>query len=202
MSDGRQGATLAATLRPRLRFCIAWVVGGAAALFVANAISGWAMLAVVPLLACLWLWLAMDGVVQAWRWRQAGVPALLPALVPIVAIPFAAFLASHALYWSHVAPSWWQLRSGRAAFDAALAGGPLPSGIGGIERSGLRTAFLTVNGMLGAWAGIVHDPTDRMAAARGWNGRAIPADLRHIFGNSRTIWCQRLDSHWFHCQFG
>ncbi len=202
MIDGRQGATLAATLRPRLRFAAAWVIGGAAALFVANAVSGWAMLFVVPLLGCLWLWMACDGVAEAWRTRSAGMPALLLAAIPLIAIPFAAFAASHSLYWSHVAPSWWWLRSERGAFDAALRGGPVPAGIGGIERSGPGTAFLTVNGMLGAWAGIVHDPTDRLAAARGWNGRVIPADLRHIFRNSQTIWCQRLDSHWFHCQFG
>ncbi|MGN5375327.1 hypothetical protein [Sphingomonas hankookensis] len=170
-------------------------------MFVANVVSGWAMLLVVPLLGCLWLWLAADGIGQAWRWRCAGMPALLLAMTPILAVPFAAFAASQALYWSHVAPSWWLLRSERMAFDAALTGGPNPAGIGGIGRGGPRTAFLTVNGMLGAWAGIVHDPTDRMAAARGWNGRVIPPALRRIFPNSETIWCQRLDSHWFHCQF-
>jgi hypothetical protein len=177
------------------------VIGGAAALFVANLLSGWAMLIVVPLLACLWLWMAADGLRQGWCRRRAGMPALLLPAIPFFVIPFALFAASHALYWSHVAPSWWRLRSERAAFDGALRGSPAPAGIGGIERSGGRTAFLTANGMLGAWAGIVHDPTDRLADARGWNGRMIPADLRHIFGNSQTIWCQRLDSHWFHCQF-
>lgn len=201
MRDRRQGATLAATLRPRLRWCVAWVIGGAAALFVANMLSGWAMLVVVPLLGCLWLWMAVDGLAQGWRWRKAGMPALLLPAMPLLAIPFAMFAASHALYWSHVVPSWWRLRSERTAFDLALRGGPAPPGVGGIERSGSQTAFLTVNGMLGAWAGIVHDPSDRLAGARGWNGRAIAADLRHIFGNSQTIWCQRLDSHWFHCQF-
>ncbi|PXA95730.1 hypothetical protein DMC47_19115 [Nostoc sp. 3335mG] len=201
MSEGRQGATLAAALRPRLRFAIAWVIGGAAALFVANALSGWLMLVVVPLLGCLWLWLAADGLLQAWRLRSTGIPALLLPAIPLVAIPFALFAANHALYWSHVAPSWLRLRSDRPAFEAALTGGPAPAGIGGVERSGSRTAFLTVNGMLGAWAGIVHDPTDRMAAARGWNGGPVAADVANVFGDN-TIWCQRLDSHWFHCQFG
>ena len=201
MIDGRQGATLAATLRPRLRFAVLWVIGGAAALFVANAVSGWAMLVVVPLLGCLWLWAALDGLVQGWQLRHAGLPALLPAFLPFVAVPFAAWAMGHALYWSHVAPSWWRLRSERGAFEASLRGGPTPAGVGGIERAGPRTAFLTVNGMLGAWAGIVHDPTDRMAAARGWNGGPVAVDIRNVFGNN-TIWCQRLDSHWFHCQFG
>ncbi len=201
MIDGRQGATLAATLRPRVRLATAWVIGGAAVLFVANALSGWAMLVVLPLLGCIWFALAIDGIVQAWRSRDAGIPALLLAAMPLMAIPFAMFAANHALYWSHVAPSWWRLRSERAAFDAALSGGLAPAGIGGIERSGSRTAFLTGNGMLGAWSGIVHDPTDHMTGARGWNGGPVAADIRTTFGNN-TIWCQRLDSHWFHCQFG
>ncbi len=201
MIEGRQGATLAATIRPRLRHAIGWVVGGAAALFVANIASGWLMLMVVPLIGCLWLWLALDGLVEGWRNRGVGLPALLLPLMPVITVPFAGFLFGHALYWSHVAPSWWLLRTEREAFAAALAGGPLPVRAGGTERSGPRTAFLTVNGMLGAWAGIVHDPTDRMAAARGWNGGPVATDIRRIFGNN-TIWCQRLDSHWFHCQFG
>lgn len=200
MSERRQGATLAATLRPRLRNCIAWVVGGAAALFVANLLSFWVMLVVVPILGFLWLRMVADGLVESWFSRSAGIPALLPAALPLIAIPFAAFAASHALYWSHVAPSWWRLRIDRAAFDAALDGGPSP--VSRIERSGSRTAFLTVSGIRDAWAAIVHDPTDRIAAARGWNGGPVAPDIRRSFPNSQTIWCQRLDSHWFHCQFG
>lgn len=200
MRVGRQGVTLAATLRPRLRWCVGWVAGGAAALFVANALSGWAMLFLVPLLACIWVALAIDGIIRAWQARQIGIPAVLLAAMPLVAIPFAMFAANHALYWSHVAPSWWLLRSERAAFDAALRGGPPPAGVGEIERSGSRTAFLTVDGMLGAWSGIVHDPSDRLTAARGWNGGPVAADIAILFGNN-TIWCQRLDSHWFHCHF-
>lgn len=200
MNDGRQGATLAATLRPRLRLCVAWVIGGAAALFVANLLSYRAMPVVVVLLALCWLGLFVDGSVRSWRWRAAGMPALLPAFLPVIALPFAAFLASHALYWSHVAPSWWLLRSERSAFDRARSGGPLPTGVGGIERSGSRIAFRTVNAATGSWAAIVHDPTDRMAAARGWNGGPVATDVTAVF-DSRTIWCQRLDSHWFHCQF-
>lgn len=201
MSNGRQGATIAATLRPRLRFAVAWVIGGAAALFVANALSGTAMLVVVPVLATSWPALMLEGAVQAWRWRSAGIPALLLVFVPVLSLMFAAFAANHVLYWSHVAPSWMMLRSDRAAFDGALAGGPIPTGITGIFRAPPRTAFRTIIGVNGEWAGIVHDPTDRIAAARGWNGGPVAADIRNIFGNN-TIWCQRLDSHWFHCQFG
>ena len=91
MSNGRQGATLAATLRPRLRFCIAWVLGGAAALFVANAISGEGMRLVVPAFVALWPAFLLEGVVQAWRWRSAGIPALLLVFLPVVSLPFAAF---------------------------------------------------------------------------------------------------------------
>ncbi len=201
MTDaGRQGATLAATIRPRLHFCLLWVTGGAAALFVANMLGGAAMPVVLVFLAILWMWLALDAALAAWRWRAAGMPALLLPGIAVVALPFAGFLVSHALYWSHVAPSAWLLRSERAAFDAALAGGPVPTGVAGVERSGVRTAFPTVNGMFGAWAGIVHDPTGRMSAARGWNGGPVAADIRDVFGN-HTIWCQRLDSRWFHCQF-
>ena len=202
MSERRQGATLAATLRPRLRFCITGVVGGAAALFVANALSGMAMLMVVPVLATLWPVLMLDGAVQAWRWRSAGIPALLFVLMPLITLPFAAFAANHALYWSHVAPSWWLLRSERSAFDRALTAGPAPAGISGMVHVAPRTAFRTIIGFDGDWAAVVHDPTDRMAAARGWSGGPVASDIRHIFPNSQTIWCQRLDSHWFHCQFG
>lgn len=201
MIDGRQGATLAATLRPRLRLSVAWVIGGAAALFVANLLSYWGIPVVVVLLALCWLGLFVDGLMRSWRWRAAGMPALLPAFLPVIALPFAAFLASHALYWSHIAPSWWLLRSEHSAFDQALTGGPVPTGVAGIERSGSRVAFRTVNAKTGSWAAIVHDPTDRMAAARGWNGGPVAADIARVFGNN-TIWCQRLDSHWFHCQFG
>lgn len=200
MGRGRREDTLAATLRPRLRYLIAWVLGGAVAIFIANVLSGWAMLVVVPVLGCIWIALAIDGLLEAWQWRRAGLPALLLPALPLVALPFAAWMMGNALYWSHVAPSWWRLRSERAAFDAALTGGPMPVGIDRIERSGPRTAFPTLNGMLGAWAGIVHDPTDRMAAARGWNGGPVATDIAAVFG-SNTIWCQRLDSHWFHCQF-
>lgn len=202
MRERRQGATLAATLRPRLRFCIGWVIGGAAALFVANAISGMAMLIVAPVFTILWLALVLDGAWQAWRLRSVGIPALLLVLMPVVALPFAAFAANHALYWSHVAPSWLMLRSDRAAFDAALTGARMPTGITGMLSAAPRTAFRTIIGFDGDWAAIVHDPTDRMAAARGWNGGPVAADIRRIFPNSHTIWCQRLDSHWFHCQFG
>ncbi len=201
MIDGRQGATLAATLRPRLRLVTAWVIGGAAMLFVANLLSYWAIPVVTALLALCWLALWIDGLVRSWQLRAAGLPASLPAFLPLIALPFAAFCASHALYWSHVAPSWWRLRSEHGAFDRALAGGPIPMGVAGIARSGPRMVFRTVNGVSGNWAGIVYDPTDRMAAARGWNGGPVAADIRNVFGNS-TIWCQRLDSHWFHCQFG
>lgn len=201
MSDGRQGATLAATLRPRLRLAAAWVIGGAAALFVANLFPYWVIPVVAGLLALCWLGLLIDGLVRSWQLRAAGMPALLPAFLPVIALPFAAFLASHALYWSHVAPSWWLLRSERSAFERALTGGPVPRGVGTIERSGSRAAFPTVKTLAGSWAGIVYDPTDRMAAARGWNGGPVAADIATLFGNN-TIWCQRLDSHWFHCQFG
>ena len=197
MSERRQGATLAATLRPRLRFAALWVIGGAAALFVANLLSYWAIPVVAVLLALCWLGLLIDGLVQSWRLRAAGMAALLPVFVPIVALPFAGFLVSHALYWSHVAPSWWLLRSERGAFDRALSGGPAPAGVAMVEQAGPRRAFPTVNGKA-----IVHDPTDRMAAARGWNGGPVAPDIARIFPNSQTIWCQRLDSHWFHCQFG
>lgn len=200
MRVGRQGATLAATLRPRLRFATAWVIGGALALFVANLLSIWVIPVAVLVLALCWLVLLIDGLVRSWRLRAAGIPALLPAFVPIVALPFAAFLASHALYWSHVAPSWWLLRSERSMFDRALTGGPTPTGVVIVEHAGPRRAFTTVIDPFGSWAAIVHDPTDRMAAARGWNGGPVAADIRNVFGN-RTIWCQRLDSHWFHCQF-
>ncbi|KQM87085.1 hypothetical protein ASE67_04905 [Sphingomonas sp. Leaf23] len=172
------------------------MIGGAAALFVANLLSYWAIPVVVVLLALCWLGLVIDGLVRSWRLRAAGIPALLPAFVPIVALPFAGFLASHALYWSHVVPSWWLLRSERAAFDRALSGGAVPAGVAIVERAGPRRAFPTVNGRA-----IVHDPTDRMAEARGWNGGPVAAYIRNVFGNT-TIWCQRLDSHWFHCQFG
>jgi hypothetical protein len=172
------------------------VIGGAAALFVANLLSYWAIPVVVVLLALCWLGLLIDGLMRSWRLRAAGIPALLPAFVPIVALPFAGFLASHALYWSHVAPSWWLLRSERAAFDRVLSGGAAPAGVAIIERAGPRRVFPTVNGRA-----IVHDPTDRMAEARGWNGGPVAADIRNVFGNT-TIWCQRLDRHWFHCQFG
>lgn len=201
MSNGRQGATLAATLRPRLRLVAAWVVGGAAALFVANLLSYWAIPVVAAVLALCWLALLIDGLVRSWRLRAAGIPALLPVFVPINALPFAAFLASHALYWSHVAPSWWLLRSERSAFDRALTGGPAPIGVAIVEQAGPRRAFTTVIDPLGSWAAIVHDPIDRMASARGWNGGPVAADIANVFGNN-TIWCQRLDSHWFHCQFG
>lgn len=202
MSDGRQGAPLAATLRPRLRLCVAWVIGGAAALFAANALSGTAMSIVVPVLATLWPALMLEGAVQAWRWRSAGIPALLLVFVPVLSLMFAAFAANQVLYWSHVAPSWMMLRSDRAAFDAALTGGKMPTGITGIFRASPRTAFRTIIGFDGNWAAIVHDPTDRMIAARGWNGGPVAPDVRRSFPNSHTIWCQRLDSHWFHCQFG
>ncbi len=176
------------------------MVVGAAALFVANALGGWAMLIVVPVLGCLWIWLALDGIVKGWRHRAIGAPALILPAIAILVIPFAGFFASHALYWSHVAPSWWRLRSDRTAFESAVRGGPVPPDVTRIERAGQRTAFGTANGLFGAWAGIVHDPTDRMAAARGWNNRPIPDDVAAAFVN-RIIWCQRLDSHWFHCQF-
>jgi hypothetical protein len=202
VSNGRQGATLAATLRPRLRNCIAWVLGGAAALFVANAISGEGMRLVVPVFVALWPAFLLEGVVQAWRWRSVGIPALLLVFIPVVSLPFAAFAVDHALYWSHVAPSWLMLRSDRGAFDAALTGGRMPTGITGVFRVPPRTAFRTIIGFDGNWAAIVHDPTDRLAAARGWNGGPVAPDIRRSFPNSHTIWCQRLDSHWFHCQFG
>ena len=88
------------------------------------------------------------------------------------------------------------MRSERGAFERALSDGPMPAGVATIERAGSRRAFL-----IGNDKAIVHDPTDRMAAARGWNGGPVAADIRNVFGNN-TIWCQRLDSHWFHCQFG
>ncbi|KQM26540.1 hypothetical protein ASE57_12575 [Sphingomonas sp. Leaf11] len=178
------------------------MIGGAAALFVANALSGTAMLIVVPVFGTLWPALMLEGAVQAWRWRSAGIPAFLFLFIPVISLPFAAFAANHALYWSHVAPSWLTLRSDRAAFDAALIGGSMPTGITGMLRAPPRTAFRTIIGFDGDWAAIVHDPTDRMAAARGWNGGPVAPDIRRSFPNSHTIWCQRLDSHWFHCQFG
>ncbi|MGW8189277.1 hypothetical protein [Sphingomonas hankookensis] len=196
MSEGRREATLAATLRPRLRFSAAWVIGGAAALFVANLLSYWAIPVVAILLALCWLGLFGDGIVRSWQLRAAGTAGLLPLFLPIVALPFAGFLASQALYWSHVVPSWRLLRSERSAFERALSDGPMPAGVATIERTGSRRAFPIGNGKA-----IVYDPTDRMAAARGWNGGPVAADIRNVFGNN-TIWCQRLDSHWFHCQFG
>ncbi len=201
MRIGRQGATLAATLRPRLRWCIAWVVGGPAALFVANCIGGWVMAGTVALIGVGWLLLAVDGAMVGWRSRTLGIPALLFVLLPVVAVPFAGFAGGRALYWSHVAPSWWLLRSHRAAFDRARTGAPLPPGVVAIERDGPRTAFRTIGDRPAHWAGIVHDPTDRLTAARGWNGGPVAPDIRRAFRNSTTIWCQRLDSHWFHCQF-
>ncbi|WP_230770969.1 hypothetical protein [Sphingomonas sp. Leaf4] len=188
-------------LWPRLRWCGVWVVGGAAALFVANLFGGRAMLVAVGLLGGCWLLLALDGVRTGWRWRGIGIPALLLVLLPVVAVPFAGFAGGRVLYWSHVAPSWWSLRSHGPAFDAALAGGELPPGAVAVDRDGNRTAFRTIGDPSAHWAGIVHDPTDRLTAARGWNGGPVGRDIAAMFG-STTIWCQRLDSHWFHCQFG
>lgn len=202
MTDGRRGTTLAARLPRRVRWLLGWLIGGSAAIFAANAFGGaFASLAVTIVLAAIWFALMVDGVLGGWEARGAGLPALLLAFAPLVALPFAFFLSGQALYWSNVAPSWWMLHRDREAFDDAIAGGTPPRGISAVERAGDRTAFHTVNGVLGAWRGIVHDPSGRMAAARGWNGGPVAADIRRVFRNSDTIWCQRITGPWFHCHF-
>lgn len=202
MTEGRRGTTLAARLPWRVRWILGWLFGGAVTIFVANALGGpLASLVVTLLLAVAWFALMVDGVLGGWEARDTGLPALVLPFAPLVALPFAFFLTGQALYWSNVASSWWTLTRNRPAFDTALVGGPLPRGVYAIERKGDRTAFHTVNGVLGAWRGIVHDSSGRMAAARGWNGGPVAADIGRVFSNSDTIWCQRISGPWFHCHF-
>ena len=107
-----------------------------------------------------------------------------------------------AVYWGHVAPSAYLLASERAALDKAVRdrSGGTPRSVLGVERAGERVAFVTRNVMLGAWSGLVFDPTNRLIEARGWGGGPFPAEVAHSFG-SRTMWCRGLGGHYFHCNF-
>jgi hypothetical protein len=193
------GGDSLAVLSVQVRRALIWLAVGAAAIFVANLLVGVGSLIVVLIVGTLWIALAGDAVAGAWQGREQG-PAVAVTLVPIGIAGLAMVLAlSPIFYWSNVVPSWWLLRSQRAAFERAVTGGSAPDGIS-VQRAGGRTAFHTVNGMLGAWRGIVHDPTGRLAEARGRGGRPIPRDVRYLFG-SETRWCQRLDGAWFHCHF-
>lgn len=193
------GGDILAAFRRQGQRALIWLAVGAAAVFVVNMLFGMASLLAVLVVGILWIALAGDAVAGAWQMRAKG-PAVAATVIPAGAAGLAMMLAlSPLFYWSNVAPSWWLLRSHRAAFERALAGGPAPGRVP-VERAGTRTAFHTVNGMLGAWRGIVHDPTGRLAQARGWGGRRNPRDIRYLF-NSETRWCQRLDGAWFHCHF-
>lgn len=192
------GGSLAA-FPSQVRRALIWLAGGAAAVCVANMLFGLASLLAVLVVGILWIALAGEAVAGAWQMRGQG-PAVAATVIPVGAAGLAMMLALPPIfYWSHVVPSWWLLQSNRAGFERSLAGGPAPGRVP-VERAGTRTAFQTVNGMLGAWRGIVHDPTGRLVQARGWGGRPIPRDIRYLF-NSETRRCQRLDGAWFHCHF-
>lgn len=190
-----------AAFQRQMRPALTWLVGGAFFLFLSNAWLGvFVSLLVLLVLAILWLGLASNAVGESWVLRDRGVVAALPLLPIFGAAVMGWLVVGSIFYWSHVAPSWWLLLRARPAFDLALASGQAPPGVISIARTSGRVVFLTHNGMLGAWRGIVYDPTGRLAAARGWGGRAVPRDVRHLFG-SETKWCQRLDGAWFHCHF-
>ena len=201
MSEGRRGRVLAAIAAPRVRWLAALVLGGAAALFAANAYSIWAGLVFGLFLAVLWFAAIGEGFLTGWELREFGSAAPLTAVLPLLLLPLAWSLNGTAMYWSRVAPSWWLLSRERGEFEASLTTGVAPDGARGIRRAGTRTAFQTENGLLGVWSAIVHDPTGRMAAARGWGGGTVAPDVREAFRGSQTIWCQRLDGAWFHCHF-
>ncbi|TKD51725.1 hypothetical protein [Sphingomonas baiyangensis] len=194
------GGDILAAFRAQSRRAALWFGVGVLSIGIANALLGLVSLLAVATVAIIGIALAGDAGGWAWRARARGMAAT-SLVAPMLAAAVLMWLAiGPVFYWSHVVPSWVRLQRERPAYEAALQGGPLPGGIASVAREGSRSAFLLHNGMLGAWRAIVHDPSGRLRAAKGWGGRRVPRDIRRLFG-SETQWCQRLDGAWFHCHF-
>ena len=66
----------------------------------------------------------------------------------------------------------------------------------------VRMAFVE-DGILDNWVGVVYDPTDRVAEARGWgpdNTFTAPPEIKGLFGGD-IVWCDRITGHWYRCSF-
>lgn len=201
MIEGRQEETLVALIAPRIRAAALWLSLGGAAFFLANFWFGIGSIIVFGLAAIIWLAIFVDDLVKA-RERSERLPIRLLTVLPIIlALVGAVLLLGPLLYWSNVAPSWLLYHRNHERFQANVEGHGLPiSGVLNVSRQNGRTAFMTTNGMLGAWRGIIHDPAGKIAEAQGWGGGPVPSEVRYIF-NSNLVWCQQLDGPWFHCHF-
>lgn len=66
----------------------------------------------------------------------------------------------------------------------------------------MRVAFMTMPGFIDNWTGVVHDPTHRVALARGFSetGFSAPRDVQELFGGD-IVSCSRLIGAYYECSF-
>lgn len=136
------------------------------------------------------------------QWKAVG--ALIAAAIVLIVLPL---------------PSWggrlWffiSFNQHRQAYDAVVAEA------NGLPRNGirygvsyriepgppLRVAFPQPVGIADNWGAVIHDPSDGVAAAKGWgetNGDyTIRPDLQELWGGD-IVGCSRITGHYYRCWF-
>lgn len=70
----------------------------------------------------------------------------------------------------------------------------------------LRIVFHHSGGVIDNWQGTIYDPTDAVAAARGWQYDptgprfTAPQEIKDLFGGN-LLWCYQLGAHYYRCGF-
>jgi hypothetical protein len=143
--------------------------------------------------------LLISGLWRAWELRGAPVASTATALL----LPCAVFAWP---YFGSVA-TYVEFLQNRPHYDRIVAeasrlgeGGTCMGTDYLVDRRGdaIRIAFVTSPGVVDNWGGIVYDPTDAVASARGHD--TAPAAVRELFGGD-IVSCRRLTGHYYSCGF-
>jgi hypothetical protein len=176
-----------------------------------------AALPAVIILGLFWLTLAVVALRAAWRCRALPHQALALALMPLLLIAAAYTLTSPALSLGAEALTWSRFETHRGVYEEIAADarlGRFPSKPGELqtargvtftvdEGAPKRVAFPMPDSLLDNWSAIVHDPTGKVRAARGFTrdgGFTAPPEIRALFGGD-LVACRPMSGDFYLCGF-
>jgi hypothetical protein len=193
---------VAAELGQRLHLALLWLLSLGLVTWLSLWLAGvFVHLILLLIFVALAIWLIAAAMVAGFRLRHAGAAAILVALPALAALGLALPTVRLAARMGYAMPSYLLLYRHRAELDAIASGRelPVPGGYRVAREEG-RTAFVTENGMLGSWGGLVHDPTGALTDIDRWQAEIGSEGPPRMF-DSIIVWCDPLGGRYYHCAF-